>query len=264
MTRPRWREVLETPGVERHIVQVYRERTFLVGAVAAWIGNGLRAGGGAILACNAQNAEAVLARIEHDGVDVAKARAEGRLVVFDADAFLASFMVGGLPRADRFKPAILEAVSGIRQRMRAEGELRAWGEMVDILAKAGNSSGAQALEALWNEVIEATRLRLLCSYELDALHGDAHRGPLEAACAGHSRLLVAEDSTSFERALDRALVEEYGERDAALMRMRLAASRPLDIGMESSEAVLLALQREDPTRGSRVLAAMRREMTMTA
>ena len=80
-----------------------------------------------------------------DGVDVDGACFRGRLLLLDAEETLATFMAGRMPDAELF----MATVGGvIEKRLRTGGTsgLRAYGEMVDVLWKAGNTDGALKLE----------------------------------------------------------------------------------------------------------------------
>lgn len=258
MSARAWPDLVRDPVGERHLVQVYRERGFLVRAVAAWVGTGLRTGGGAVLVCTPRNARDVLAKLAEDGLDVDDVRASGRLVVADADEWLAGFMRAGSPDARLFHARAREACAAVKASAAPRGELRAWGEMVDLLVKRGDPASAARLETLWNQVVDAEGIRLLCSYELDHLAPSAHTGALERACAGHSQLIAEEDHAAFERAVEEALTEVCGENDAARLRASLATRRVIPIGMSAAESVIVALQQDDPERGERVLAVVRR------
>lgn len=259
-----WREVVRSPGGDRHIVQVYRERGFLVAAVAAWLGESLRRAGGAVLACSPRSAREILARLRAEGVDVDAMRASDRLVVLDGEDFLARFMRDGAPQRELFLPLARGALARVRRHASPGAEVRVWGEMVDMLVKRGQAPAAQRLESIWNELIQEEGIRLLCSYEIDHLAPFAHEGPLAGACHGHTVLFAEEDPPAFERALENALVEVFGELEAARLRLSLAAERPLPITMSPAEAVLVGLQRQDPGRGALVLTSVRRQLGLPA
>jgi hypothetical protein len=257
MTFQSWEELVHEPASERHIVQLYREPIFLQKAVAAWLAQPLATGGGAVVVGTPENASRVLARLRTMGVDVETLQAAGRLRIVDAEGLMARFIVDGTPDAARFKEAAAEVLQAVRAACGPEGEVRAWGEMVNLLWKRGNLAAAQRLESLWNEVIDEHGIRLLCSYEADNLAPETHAGLLGHLCAGHSQLIPEDDFATFDLALGNALVDVFGEDEAAMVRTIFGKRRSLPIGMPPAEAVLVALQDVQPEVGKRVLAATR-------
>ena len=82
-------------------------------------------------------------------------------------------MVGGVPEPERFATI----VGGIIARA-AEGgrQVRVFGEMVALLAAAGDQPAALRLEQLWNELQRQRAFPLVCAYPLDAFGGDGSGG----------------------------------------------------------------------------------------
>lgn len=258
-----WREVVRSPDVEPHVVQLYRDDGFLARGVAAWVAEPLRRGGGALLVCTPANARLVLARLPDEGVDPVAAEASGRLVIISADGLLARFMLAGNPDAGAFRRLAHEAIEGLRAACAGpDAEVRAWGEMVNLLWQRGNLPAAQRLEALWNEVIAEEDIRLLCSYAVDNLDARTHAGLLHDVCAGHARLLPEEDDARFEDAVALALAEVLGPGGRGLP----GTLRPstLRIAMPPGQAVLVALHETQPAVAGRVLAATRRRLAAPA
>lgn len=250
--------ILREPGVDRHVVQVFHDPGFRTRGVAVWVGEALRLGGGAVLLGSPASLGPIVAKLAESGVDVVGARREGRFLEFDALDMLGRFMVDGEPVGSRFKPLMREAIRSVRDVIPPEAPIRAWGEMVDILCKSGNPAAARRLEALWNECIDEEAIRLLCSYELDHLDPAAHASAFEGACVGHSLLLPEEDVSRLDDAVAAALIEEYGEARAPLMRASLSSGRPFATKMPPSEVILVRLHQNDPAQGARVLRSVKR------
>lgn len=249
-----WRDIVHETGDSPHVLQVYDDERSMEGAVAAWILPPLLADGGAVLVCTPAHATGILARVSAAGVDVAAARASGRLKHVVADVFMSRFMVNGMPDGNIFKNAVRDVLRGLR--MSCSGEIRAWGEMVDLLAKRNNLPAAVRLEALWNEVIDQHRIRLLCSYEADRLSPEAQT-LLQGACGTHSHFLATPDQSAFDLAVGRALQEVLGGEGVAELERSLSRSRPGVIRGPASEARLMALHADRPDTVRRVLRATR-------
>lgn len=253
-----WQQLVTTPESERHIVQLYRDRAFLVDAVARWAAPALRASGGVVLVGAPRNTDAILRRLAESGLDVDALRRAGRLAIVGAEDLLARFMVHGMPDPARFKEVAAEVIGRVQAACPGDhAEVRAWGEMVNLLWHDGNRAAAQRLEALWNEVIDAHGIRLLCSYAVDNLAPETHADALAHVCAGHSQLIPEPDFDALDRAVGLALVDVFGEEEAGLVRTLFSRKRRLPIGMPPAEAVLVALQETQPELGRRVLASTR-------
>jgi hypothetical protein len=253
-----WQDLVREPQSERHVLQLYREPGFLQAAVSAWAAEALAKGGAAILVGAPENVAPIEARLAAMGHDPAALRRAGRLVVVDGDALMHRFMVEDMPDADAFRGLASEIIG--RARAACEGpnpEVRAWGEMVNLLFHRGNLPAAQRLESLWNDVIDAERIRLMCSYAIDNLAPETHAGLLGHVCAGHSQLMPEPDYDRLERAVGRALLDVFGEAEAGIVRTLFANKRPLPIGMPPAEALLVALQATQPDLGRRVLVCTR-------
>lgn len=153
--------------------------------VAEWSALGLRRGSGVVLACTPAHLRLVETELCVLGVDIVHAHANGRIVFLDARSVIDTCIVDGAPDAKRFKEGVTAA---IRRAAGPRGAttLRAWGEIVDLLAKQGNLHAADTLERLWNEILDETGAQLLCSYELDALDDAARSRVLADIAASHT------------------------------------------------------------------------------
>lgn len=252
-----WRELALDPGSERHVVQLYRDPEFLQDAVASWIHPPLARSGGAVLICAPANARRVREGLAAMGLDPSALEDDGRLLIVDADALMARFIIDGAPRRDLFMSLVRGLITQVRAAPGASSEVRAWGEMVNLLWQRGQRVAARQLEALWNEAIDRHDVRLLCSYQVDNLSPDTHGEVLRDICEGHSHLIPEADYDALDAALAHALVEFYGEQEAGIVRMTLARQRVLATGMPPAQAVLVALAQSDPKTARRVLAATR-------
>lgn len=86
---------------------------------------------------------------------------EGRYVELDAARTLEQLMAeDGSPDAQRFE----RTVGSLVRDHAADGPLRGFGEMVDVLWAAGNAAGAVRLEELWTDLQDDVPFLLLCAY----------------------------------------------------------------------------------------------------
>jgi hypothetical protein len=132
--------------------------------------------------------------------------------------------------------------------------VRAFGEMVDILNRRGNLAAAIRLEELWNELLAAERIALLCAYAVDAFDRTEYETTLPSIGHVHSHLMPVEDSDRLERAIDRAFVDVFGiYGDTRLLREVFVRQLPDTTAMPTAQGALFALRNLDTRLADAVL-----------
>lgn len=254
-----WRQEFESPSRDHHLVQLYADAGVLPETVSAWIRPSLARGGGAVLLATPNHGALVREALAAEQMDVDQLQAEGRLVVLAANDVLGQLMVDGLPDAARFQSVVPKAIAGVREVVGEAGDIRAWGEMVNILWNRGDLPAARRLEDLWNDLLRhQPALRLLCSYEMDRLDPAMHLGPLQSAARGHTRLISGPDDARFDLAVSQALTDMFGEDEARNLQALFVARQESAARMASGDAVLAGLHDLLPELGTRVLLRARR------
>ena len=202
MAQP-WETHFRTPAPCDHVIQLHTDDGFLTRGVVEFIGTGLEHGEGAVVVATSAHMDAILTALS-TRIDVAATRARTQLVVLDAQGCLDRFMRDGRPDPGRFFPVII----GLLDRVVAAGfpMIRVFGEMVDLLWSA-NLPATLELEELWNQVLAARGVSLLCAYRIDPFDGPAHRGVLHELSRSHTHLVPVEDYARFERAVEQACQE---------------------------------------------------------
>jgi excisionase family DNA binding protein len=237
-------------GPAEHFVQLYDTDTCLLDAVADFLGAGLRAGDAGIAIATTAHLAGIAERLQAAGLDTTAARASGQYVELDAAETLARFMVAGAPDRERFATV----VGSVVERAAANGRgVRAFGEMVALLAADGQHEATVALETLWNDLHRRHAFALFCAYPMEGLGGEAGAALLEHVCAEHSRTIPTESYTALPTA-DRRLREiaalqqkaqslraEIAERQRAEARLREA----LEAERAAREAAERALRLRD-------------------
>jgi hypothetical protein len=109
----------------------------------------------------------------------------GSLTVLDADKTLDAFMRDGIPMPTLFRDTMVPVLERI-----AAGHpgvnIRAYGEMVDVLWKRDQSAAAIRLEMLWNDLARSHRFGLLCGYAM----GNFYKGAsIDEICGLHSHVV---------------------------------------------------------------------------
>jgi signal transduction histidine kinase len=177
-----------------HTVQFYENDRYLVDVVAEFLANGLSAGQPAIVIATEAHRRAFSKAMKARGGKVDRARMSGQLLMLDARATLAQFMVGDLPDAAKFRASIGPVVERSRS-LAGERGILAYGEMVDLLWRANNAAGAIRLEELWNELSADYEFSLLCAYAMGSFGDAAHTEAFQAICGSHSHVLPTERFT---------------------------------------------------------------------
>ena len=237
--QPSWAPLLRTPHPCDHLVQLYTDDSFLVRAVGHFLASGLTQGEAAVIVATPEHAEAFRQELGSLGVDVASAVDRGQFTALDADECLSKFMVDGMPDGHKFRAL----VTPVLERVRAAGfrSIRLYGEMVNLLF-AENLPATVALEELWNDLLAAERVSLLCAYRIDNFDRRAHRGLLHRISRCHSHLIPVDDYDRLDRAVDRAYEDVFGSRgSAADLRRLITTHYPTEPAMPSAQAALFAL-----------------------
>jgi hypothetical protein len=179
--------VPKKPGGQGHFhaVRFYKDADSLCRIVGSFLAEGLAAMQPAVaIATQSHRAGIVKYLIEHS-LDVEALQKSGDLLLLDAEEVLAKFMVDGMPDPARFSDTVAPIIEKASRR-RQDCVVRAYGEMVDVLWKAGHVAAATRLEMLWNGLARAQSFSLLCGYAMGNFYKD---GAVEDICSHHSHVV---------------------------------------------------------------------------
>jgi hypothetical protein len=169
-----------------HFVQFYKAESTLIDCMARFFAVGFAHGDVGIVIATQEHREALEARLVEMGVNVEGLRQSADYSAFDADEMLAHFMVNGRPDARRFRALMgtwLDLATGSGKNVRA------FGEMVALLAANGNDTGAIELEKLWNRLAETYEFTLYCAYPSHQFSTATKKEQLSQVCCAHSRVI---------------------------------------------------------------------------
>jgi hypothetical protein len=166
-----------------HIVQFFDSDESRAECVSAFLAEGITKREPVIIVAQPKNWVAALAQLDNQRVPVRRAMDEGMVVVKDADETLARISRNGKPDATAFENVVGKAVGGLAPR---GGRVRAYGEMVDMLARNGELEDAIKLETLWNRLGERTPFHLLCGYCAAHFVATSTHRALRDICSAHS------------------------------------------------------------------------------
>ncbi|MDQ1454912.1 MAG: hypothetical protein QOH28_532 [Actinomycetota bacterium] len=165
-----------------HVVGFYDGDDDLVGAVAAFLAEGLHRDGASIVVATADHRVALERALTGMGFATDSLVSDGRYRSFDAGETLAVFM-----RDDRPDPQAFGAALGplIVDAARGGGPVRIFGEMVALLWEEGNVAAAIDLESLWNGLADEHPFTLYCAYPTAILQ-DGDLAAAKQVCDRHS------------------------------------------------------------------------------
>jgi len=132
-----------------HVVQFYDSDEFLMGTVAAFLKEALETGEAAIAIATPEHRRGIEERLSEQGIDIPKAKKNGRYVSLDAAETLSQFMSNGAPDKELFNNVVGHVIAKACSALR---RVRAFGEMVALLCAEGKSDAAIQLEEIWNDL----------------------------------------------------------------------------------------------------------------
>ena len=249
-----------TPGsIATHAVQFYDGEDFLADAIASFIAAGIAAGQSVVVFATEAHLGAFTTRLAAQGFGLAELCQAGRLTLRDARQTLDAFMSGTMPDAHQFERTVAPVIEHAAARGN-HGVVRAYGEMVDVLWKDGQTLAALRLEELWNDLADRHSFSLLCGYAMGHFYKEAHGDDFHEICRRHREVILTEPfsqldaaarSLEIARLQQRARTLEYEieqrqELEAAL-REALAGARRAELSslqlaaiVESSEDAIVS------------------------
>jgi hypothetical protein len=174
-----------TPDAD-HFAQFYDSDRGLAECVAGFVSAGLARGDAAVIIGTLEHRSAILQRLSELDGSATMAAVEGRFIMLDAAATLDDLLVDGVPNPQRFEAVI----GGLLRRLKGNGRVRLFGEMVTLLWAAGKREEAMALEQLWNDLGTRHRFALLCAYPLRWFQQPEDAEQFTRICRCHTRVLV--------------------------------------------------------------------------
>jgi len=161
-----------------HAVRFYENRESLARIVGQFLGEGFVAGLPAIVIATPEHLAAIEDVLASRYFDLARLRSAGDLITVDAGDMLSRVMRDGMPDAARFRESMIPLIEQAC-RGRTDCVIRAYGEMVDVLWKDGQTAAAIRLEVLWNQLAQTHSFALLCGYSIGQFYKDARQHDVE-------------------------------------------------------------------------------------
>ena len=227
-------------NAHRHAVQFYESDEFLVRSVSEYLMAGFELGEPAVVIATSEHLAALRDALTARGVDVEWSRRRGLLTQLDARTALASFMSNGVPDEVLFKAQISPILDKVRHRRRS-ANVRAYGEMVNLLWCDGNGAAAVALESLWNTLAETQQFSLLCGYNMARFDDAGDASIFSAICAEHTHVVPTEryverDDTS--RLVEISVLQQRAQALESEIKRREMLEATLRSALQERESLL--------------------------
>lgn len=175
--------VIRGAVASEHIVQFFDSDESRAECVAGFLAEGYQAGEPGIVVARPANWARTFEALVALGIPAQKALDEGAIVVKDAADTLRRLSRNGSPDTAAFETVVARPVAALAARGR---RIRAYGEMVDMLAQAGEFTDAIRLEALWNRLGERAPFYLMCGYSAAHFVSASTHRALRDICSAHS------------------------------------------------------------------------------
>ena len=254
-----WEKLLEGPHSRGHVVQLYEQgdELSLAANVSRYLWEGLKRGEAALVVATPDHRELFCRELGKLGAPIPSVIESGQLVFLDALGTLARCMTGSQPEWLLFENIIGAAIGRAWPRQGDTG-LRAYGEMVGLLWKAGQLAAAIRLEQLWNRLLAQSSFSLYCSYAIDIFSKDFHPRPIDAILRAHTHVIPGKTEGNLEAALHVAIDQVLGPGALGLKAHIGARRHRYWALMPNAEAIVLGLREQFPGQADDILARARR------
>jgi PAS domain S-box-containing protein len=242
---------------QEHLLQFYgADERVLFTNVSRYLQQGLEQGERLLVIAVPEHREAFIRELEALGADPQTAISEEKLLLLDAEEELAKFMIDGQPDWLRFESTISGAVRQIQLSSTHRG-VRAYGEMVGVLWRAGQFTAAVQLEQFWNRLLRSAGLKLFCAYPIDIFSGEFQSVSVGPLLCAHTHLVPSGENADFDTALHSAIRDVLGP-EAEQLKIPCNGDRPPAWAMlPQAESSILWLRSNLAGRADEILKSAR-------
>lgn len=174
-----------------HEAQFYSDDASFLDTFAKFIISAIKAGDAAIVVLTKSHRDALVQRLQADGLDIPAVSEQGRYLSLDPSDVLSTFMVNNLPDRDRFMKMVGDIFMVGAKALEAKHNMVAiCGECAPLLWSQGNKWAAVRLEQLWDEFAKSRNVHLLCAYPRYCFQGEMGRHVFDNICAQHSTVYL--------------------------------------------------------------------------
>lgn len=221
------------PRMTEHFVQFYDNDAYLVSQVTGFIRAGFQAGDAVIVIAAKPRRDdlekhlrpdIVRASTQHPGTEP--------YLALDAEETLSKFMLDGQPDEQRFADYMGPVLE--RAAEKANGRLRVFGEMVNVLSGQGAHEAAIRLEGFWNNLARIHPMSIFCGYAMAAFPRGADGHAFLRVCDAHSRVSPAESYKAPANAHEHYRTIALLQQKAFALETELAHGRKLENTLQRS------------------------------
>jgi signal transduction histidine kinase len=227
-------QTLPDPAV--HTAQFYeQDRSFLEFAtrfLAPALGQGMPG----VFIATEEHHLAAAARLQTQGIDVARARASELYIELNAEQVLSAVMPDGKPHADLLRMAVRDVLARTRKATGGEPcRVTLGGEAVSLLCARGEHEAALQLERFFNDLGREFDLTLFCGYVANKFDRAGHADVFERICAEHTDVVPEEGYVALENGADRRRYVAQLQQKARALETEMAARRQSEDALARSE-----------------------------
>src|ERR1051326_7939663 len=244
--------------VGRHFAQLHRKSDTLVKSVGLFVESGLRRGKGVVVIATQPHTDRFLEYLGRTGIDPEMRRRSGQLILRDAEATLKRFMHGDCPDWREFRVAVGSLIESLRAAHLTS--VCAYGEMVNVLWKAGKHASAIKLEEYWNELAKIYPFSLFCGYMMDSCDPTSYDRPLHDIGRTHTHVIATEEDERFRAALDAASRDVFGTPLAELIAKATIEDFPGEDRLPAGQRAMLWIARHVPSPSAEILQQIRERL----
>jgi hypothetical protein len=169
-----------------HVLQIYNSESEFLDVLLNFTVGGIRGGECTIVIATEDHLNALNDRLLASGFDPFYLKLKDKYIPLDAAETLARFTVNDWPDENLFQAII----SGVLVPAKRHGTpIRAFGEMVALQWKSGNTAAALELERLWNNFLKSERMTLFCAYPRMDFSSDSDHLMMHV-CGNHTHLVA--------------------------------------------------------------------------
>ena len=206
--------------------------------MSRYLGAGLGAGDAVLAIVTRSHRESLEGALCARGLDLERAAAEGRYVALDAERTLGRLCPGDRLDASAFEEIVEGAVA---RALDEHGAVRAFGEMVALLALQGRPELALELEQRWSRCVRERPFSLLCAYPLSAFAAEPGGHWLVHICGEHSHVAPAESFDQLHAREEELRAVAVFQQKVASLEAELAERRLRGRSAEEAQARLAAI-----------------------
>lgn len=174
-----------------HLVQLYETEPYLVACASRFLGDSLRAGGGALVLAAPEHRRGIESALDLEEISVGAASRRGQYLVLDPERALDLITADGRPDAAAFRHSVGKRLAELSRRWH---QVRVFDETGPLLWQGGRHREAAALEREWGAAGRRHPFARLSGYPACGLTDDFARSAFSRLCAGPVRVLPPQRS----------------------------------------------------------------------